>query len=124
MIEDDICYAGGHCWPDTYWPYYESTELRFCPPVTKVGYQRAFSAWTRIDVAMPDLSLVPQGSYGKNEWCSNPPIDSGPSSRHNYKADSWRTLSVKGAGNIPLISDCWWAGGFPLYSDTPPELPN
>jgi hypothetical protein len=22
------------------------------------------------------------------------------------------------------LSDCWWAGGFPLYSDTPPELPN
>lgn len=102
-------------------------KLRFCPRARKslsVEVRKTFWAWIREDTMVPGQYYEPQGSYGLNEWIGNPPMDVGPTPLHNFKENSWRTPSVKSAANIPLMSDCCWAGGFPHHSDTPPDYPD
>jgi len=126
--EDNGGFAGGHEWPNVVWDYYRDAKLRFCPTATKslcAEHRKTFWAWIEPDEMEHSQYYPAQGSYGKNEWCSNPPFDiSEPTGRHSFGANSWRTASTKGAGNIPLMSDCCWAGGFPLDTDTPPQYPN
>jgi hypothetical protein len=113
--------AGCHRWPVSLEQFYSDPKLRFCPMASAAtwadgGAPIRFGAWFA-EMPLPGDNFVPYGSYGANEWtCSkflgDPDFD-----------DSlfWKTPSVRRAANIPLISDCWWAGGFPEYEDPPPE---
>ncbi len=131
-VDDPGGYAGGHKWPITLMPYYKNPKIRFCPMATKSlteEHDRAFSAWVEPDLsgpmeAPPGAHYPPHGSYGLNEWVGNPDIDKGPGSRHRFKENSWRSATVKGAANIPLMLDCCWAGAFPLHTDSAPEFEN
>ena len=60
------------------------------------------------------------GSYGLNEFVSNPPPGVTLGWRQADKRH-WRTPDVRGANNIPLFLGCWLAGGYPLATDSPPE---
>ena len=116
---EDGFFAGGHHWPVTLKPYYGDRKLRFCPMATRsiaVEARAAFWAWPRWDTMEADRWLEPEGSYGTNEWTGNQP-DWVP---ERIEGANWRTSNVKNAGNIPLIMDCCWAGGFPEDTHDPP----
>jgi prepilin-type N-terminal cleavage/methylation domain-containing protein/prepilin-type processing-associated H-X9-DG protein len=118
--------AGGHQWPVLLLPYYSDAKLRFCPMATKslsVEHRTAFWAWIRADLIDPDRFWEASGSYGLNSWASNPPPSAEDDGFHvpDYY---WRTTKVTGAANIPLLLDCFWAGGFPDDEDDPPPYPD
>jgi len=116
-----LCF-GGHSWPTTLLPYYDDIKLRFCPMATKTfsqGAQVKFSAWGQLDnVLIPaDAEYIPKGSYGMNGWIVN--TDLGETDERY-----WKTPSVKGAHNIPVLLDAWWPSGFPEPEDEPLEFEN
>jgi prepilin-type N-terminal cleavage/methylation domain-containing protein len=131
---DDWGFAGGHTWPLALRPYYsglpakheadEDSEawgqkkIRFCPMATR-PYGResrvAYCAWIQPDTLEPGGFAEPCGSYGTNEWTGNQPED-----EERIPGANWKTANVKNAGNIPLIMDCAWAGGFPEDTHDPP----
>jgi hypothetical protein len=116
-------YAGGHAWPKTLLPFYGDEKLLFCPIATvSLAYETRteYFAWIAADTYEPSGFWEAKGSYGKNEWCSNPPLDPGEED-DGWNAQYWRTSNVKNTNNIPLIMGCWWAGGFPDDEDEPPE---
>jgi len=55
------------------------------------------------------------GSYGINCWVYN--IDVG-----RYASKSWRSIDVRGAGNIPMFLDARWFRARPQHTDTPGEV--
>jgi prepilin-type processing-associated H-X9-DG protein len=58
------------------------------------------------------------GSYGINGWVENnqcPDLDPNPDLR-------WRKIDVKGAGNIPLLTDNQWIDAWPTEFDNPPQV--
>jgi prepilin-type N-terminal cleavage/methylation domain-containing protein/prepilin-type processing-associated H-X9-DG protein len=115
---EDGFYAGGHHWPVTLLPYYGNRELRFCPAAKRsltVERRAAFWAWPRQDTTDPDQWYDPEGSYGTNEWIGNQ-----PEGLERIPGANWRMAAVKGAGTIPMIMDCAWAGGFPEHTHDPP----
>jgi prepilin-type processing-associated H-X9-DG protein len=60
-------------------------------------------------------------SYGINNWLYNPPPDA--TALWGYPVeDHWRTTHVKNAAEIPLFLDCFYLGGHPQPSNTPPEF--
>ncbi|MCK5000607.1 MAG: type II secretion system protein [Anaerohalosphaera sp.] len=112
--------GGGLSGTDAYWkgatyPYYKSPEIRECPSC-KPGnlddgngvYGRTYQNWGPTTTASWDDEW-PEGSYGLNEWCSNP-----PSGVTNYWGEnggcdatkSFRKMFAKGASNVPLFMDC------------------
>jgi len=112
-----LCF-GGHSWPTTLLPYYDDIKLRFCPMATKSFSQGApvkFAAWAQIDNVLnpADAEYIPKGSYGMNGWIVK--TDLGETDERY-----WRTPSVKGAHNIPVLLDAWWPSGFPEPEDEPP----
>jgi prepilin-type N-terminal cleavage/methylation domain-containing protein len=115
---EDGFFAGGHHWPVTLLPYYGDRKLRFCPAATKSLAEESRAgkwAWPRMDTMEADRFLEPEGSYGVNEWIGNQPEEA-----ERIEGANWRTPDVKNAGNIPLIMDCAWAGGFPQDLHDPP----
>ena len=116
---EDGFFAGGHHWPVTLQKYYQDRLLRFCPMATRSiasEGRAAFWAWPRQDTMDPSRYLEPEGSYGLNEWIGNQAADG-----ERIKGANWRSPNVQGAGNIPLIMDCCWAGGFPQDTHDPPQ---
>jgi len=115
---EDGFYAGGHHWPVTLEAYYGDRNLRFCPMATRSiasERQAAYWAWPRQDTMDAGRWYEPEGSYGVNEWIGNQPEEF-----ERIEGANWRTINVQGAGNIPLIMDCAWAGGFPQHLHAPP----
>jgi prepilin-type N-terminal cleavage/methylation domain-containing protein/prepilin-type processing-associated H-X9-DG protein len=117
---EDGFFAGGHHWPVTLMPYYGDRKLRFCPSATKslsVERRPGLWAWIRQDLTDADRWYDPEGSYGVNEWIGNQPEE-----EERIPGANWRTASVRRAGNIPMIMDCAWAGGFPEHTHRPPHF--
>jgi prepilin-type N-terminal cleavage/methylation domain-containing protein len=131
---DDWGFAGGHTWPLSLRPYYsglpakhdadEDSEawgekkIRFCPMATRaIGRESraAYWAWIQPDTIEAEGFATACGSYGTNEWTGNQ-----PEGGERIEGANWKTSNVKGAGNIPLIMDCAWAGGFPEDTHEPP----
>jgi prepilin-type N-terminal cleavage/methylation domain-containing protein len=104
-------------------------KLFFCPMAAKSlnpnNGMRApgttFSAWGPFPTGGAWWDKGAEGSYGINEWCANPPDDTYWTFPSKY---AWKSMSVKGAGNIPLFLDCLYVDGFPLHVDEPPEYPD
>ena len=111
-------------WGRTMKPYYrDSNDLWLCPMATVlvnptgeagVGTRGGKSlAWGRFHGEYHDL----YGSYGLNLWVS----DNRCTNINCWHQQCWRTLYVKGAGNIPVFLDCMMSGGRPDSQDGPPE---
>ena len=79
-----------------------------------------FSAWGPFPASGSWWDKGAEGSYGINEWCSNPPVDDDTYWGFPSKY-AWRSMAAKGAGNIPLFLDCLYVDGFPLHVNDPPE---
>ena len=88
-----------------------------CPGTT-------FSAWGPFDATGAWWDTRAMGSYGINEWCSNPP-ETEDGRYWGFPSEyAWRTPDVRGGGNIPIFADCIYVDGFPLHVDEPPEYPD
>jgi prepilin-type processing-associated H-X9-DG protein len=108
----------GHFFDDRNWveplrPYFMEEVMLLCPMATKSedeGGRIPFAAWVSRDL---------RGSYGLNYWVISAAQGQtiGPSKPEYH----WGHANVKGAGNIPLFSDCSSPGVWPLHSDNPPE---
>jgi len=103
-------------WIDLLGPYAEgSPEVYFCPTTTVYretgGVRDPFSAWK------DDAGRI--GSYGTNYWIREKPY---PFLPPQYPGDGyWKSFDVSGASNVPVLLDCAWSSGMPLYEDLPPE---
>ena len=102
--------------------YYTEAKIRLCPTATKFrseGATGTFSSWGIWD---DDAwhTAGDYGSYGMNEWCDNPPP--GTSSWTAHPEWNWRGIDVRGSGHIPLFLDCYWDGGYPVDSESPPAF--
>jgi len=101
-------------------PYYSNeAKMLLCPTAKKPrneGARDPFAAWGPEWIA----GGLP-GSYGMNNWVSNPAPD--VEFIHNREAtkDNWRNAYIEGASNIPLFLDCAFIEGKPYDFDTPPE---
>lgn len=131
---------GGSMWMVDLLGYYEGAEdVRLCPSATIFLHTvpdntpSTFTAWGKygdpdyFDGWIPPWGQKDQyGSYGVNGWAHNPP-DEGVAGTYNITSDKrplyWRTISAKGAGQVPLMGDCMWDGSEPRESDAPPPNP-
>jgi len=125
---------------DAYWmgatmPYYKDAKIRFCPS-TKSDPDNNRKVWDDDDYGSTTEEWgfiagsttqtwwdeYPEGSYGFNDWCANPP----PGATIYWQRESnkaWRTTTEKGASRIPVFLDSAFLDGFPDHSDTPDSLP-
>jgi len=122
--------------------YYDDKKLRFCPSTkrnpaaidnvarggTNMMYGGTFMNWgpfasENTAKATDWWDEFPEGSYGMNEWCSNPPSDAG----NIWGAPinlTWRKISsVKRPSETPLFLDCKLVDGYPRDTDPPPSDP-
>ena len=58
-------------------------------------------------------------SYGMNNWLYNPPSNV-PDIQGRPTEWNFRTISVRGAANIPVFLDSMWRGGGPFYRNGDP----
>lgn len=133
---------------DSYWchatmAYYENQDIRYCPSTkrndiaianvagggTNMEYGGTFINWgpfAKENTATPEnwWDEFPEGSYGMNEWCSNPP--SGRTEIWDAPVNlTWRkTINVRQANNTPLFLDCKLVDGYPRDTDLPPSDPD
>jgi prepilin-type N-terminal cleavage/methylation domain-containing protein len=118
-----------HWWPVALLPYYRNLDLCVCPaanrfwtdgaphnsPFTGWGvYNRENAEWFADAMVKGYDGLY--GSYGTNEWIGNLADE-----EREGVSLYWRRAGVKGAGNIPMLLDSNFMGGFPDYLDDPPE---
>jgi prepilin-type N-terminal cleavage/methylation domain-containing protein len=115
---------------EAYWitatlPYYEDEKIRLCPStridkeIEFTGGDRShggtFLAWGPLynpDDPAPWWGDFDTGSYGLNEWCSNPPPSA--TSIWGFPIENvWRTITVTGGSRIPLFMDSVYVDGFP-----------
>jgi len=76
-----------------------------------------FAAWGYIPGRWEDDLW---GSYGFNGWLADPRQP--PAGRD--EAYFWRRMDVRGADNIPHLTDAVWTEGTPLDDDMPPDYPD
>ena len=131
-VNDKMAY-----WMGATLKYYKDPKIRFCPS-TKLDrynvlnssfddrdYGTTYEAWGPVAVSSDSTwwDEFPEGSYGINEWCADPPID-----RTTYwgapTSEAWRTTNVGGAQNIPLFVDSRFLDGYPRDDNPPPEIPD
>jgi len=123
-------------------PYYEFKDFRFCPSTkknptamatvasggTKMEYGGTFMNWGPFapeNSATPSnwWDEFPEGSYGMNEWCSNPPSDTTKIWGAPVEL-TWRKITNVSRGNAtPLFLDCKLVDGYPRDTDSPPSDP-
>ena len=112
-------------------PYFEEKKIRLCPS-TKVldrienrSYGDTYTAWGPFDPGASSdwWSTYDAGSYGINDWCSSPP-ETAPDVWGFPIEETWRTVTVKNASQIPLMLDCAYLDGFPTADDIPPSEPD
>jgi len=111
---------GQYSWVAPLRPYYSNeAKMLLCPMATKPrseGVQDPFAAWGPEWIA-GDLS----GSYGMNNWCTNPAPDVEFIHDREATKDNFRNAyNVEGASEIPLFLDCAFIEGKPYDFDTPP----
>ena len=141
---------------DSYWchatmAYYNDPKIRFCPSAKKnkeiwaivnsggsPGWTNAYGAtfmnWGPFEPADQVTPTdwwdeYPEGSYGMNEWCSNPPKYNPDGSKCTsiWGAPvnlTWRKKNMKRANNVPLFLDCKLVDGYPRDDDPPPLEPD
>jgi prepilin-type N-terminal cleavage/methylation domain-containing protein/prepilin-type processing-associated H-X9-DG protein len=136
---------------ESYWchatmKYYEDKSLRYCPSTkrnpaaidnvargqTNMIYGKTYINWgpfARENTATPSdwWDEFPEGSYGMNEWCSDPPSNvRDPSGLWGAPPSlTWRKITnVKQANNVPLFLDCKLVDTYPSATSPPPELPD
>ena len=127
---------------DAYWmgatlPYYNVWDIRYCPSCRPdpdnniLAYDvddngMTFEHWGPIagDSETTWWDEFPEGSYGINEWCADPP--NGPDDTYwGFSIhEAWGKMSVSNAANIPMFLDCAFVDGYPLGSNDPPEEPD
>lgn len=57
-------------------------------------------------------------SYGINNWLYSPRGEA----LWGYEAENhWKNANVKSADNVPLFLDCFYLGGHPRHTNTPPD---
>ena len=106
-------------WFEALKPYYQdSNEVLLCPmandPVKNPWEgEGTFGTWG------PEWFDGIYGSYGINEWVTNPPRGS-PFSNYNPE-NNWRNANVGNASQIPMLADAWWPEGWSEHYDTVPE---
>ena len=106
-------------------------DVRCCPLATRPGTEMGggqyggygtFSAWGIFSGGWDYTVRGDYGSYGMNGWCGNPPPQAPPDLDEDHPtAWNWRQANIKGAANVPLMSDHQWLDGWPRHEDTPPE---
>ncbi len=114
-LAEGVSNIGKYWWMEPLKPYYTDERIRLCPVATKPynqGGQVPFGAW---------YVGGDTGSYSPNGWLCNPPATMaslhGRTTEHN-----WRTVDVKGTGDIPMFLDCAWDDAWPNHTDQPPEF--
>ena len=139
--------GGGLTNYDAYWchatlKYYDDPKIRFCPACKRnmervmaveagapmdMNYGETFMNWGPFadpDTVTPNdwWDEYPEGSYGMNEWCSN------PYGNYLWEADvtlTWRKFNnVKSASIVPLFLDCRLVDTYPLEDSPPPNEPD
>ena len=115
-----------------YGSYYRDKKLLFCPMAVRPWIENAelgkknLAWWIergRGEVPegygfFDDGADAAIGSYGINDFCYNPP----PNVYSTWGRSAelcWRTFSVNGANNIPILSDCLHIGGLCNHTDEP-----
>ena len=121
-------------WPGATMPYYDEAKIRFCPMTksdqignpndyTGQDYGNTKENWGPLGPSTANTwwDEYPEGSYGINEWCANPPGDTywGLSS-----SNAWKNMNVKRANNVPLFMDCAFVDGAPTDNNLPPMQPD
>ena len=125
--------------------YYQYPKIRFCPaskinkvatamvkdgqsPGMNYGYGGTFKHWGPFEpsdkVTETDWwDEYPEGSYGMNEWCSNPPSDT--EDIWGAPVDlTWRKINMKRPNNVPLFMDCKLTDTYPRDYHEPPAEPD
>ena len=100
--------------------YSDKKDMLFCPMATKRrvdGFQDPYASWGPLEW---DNDL--DGSYGMNNWCSNPQ----PGAQFIYDTEptkyNWRNIhNAEGANRIPLFGDCAYIEAKPYDTDQPPQ---
>lgn len=122
-------FAHGHRWTETLRSYYSNEpKIRLCPDATKTlggastGAGSSREAWGCIPEERPTSWFKPgdYGSYGINEYVSNPPEDI--LEEFGFDKTNWRTTQIKSAERVPLFLDAGWPGGYPHVTNEPPEI--
>ncbi|MHC4069511.1 MAG: type II secretion system protein [Planctomycetota bacterium] len=106
-------------WFEALKPYYQdSNEVLLCPMANDPAKypwegEGTFGTWG------PEWFDGTYGSYGINEWITNPPRGS---PFFNYKRENnWRNANAGSASQIPMLADAWWPEGWAEHYDTVPE---
>jgi prepilin-type N-terminal cleavage/methylation domain-containing protein len=105
---------------------YKDGDVRCCPMATKPGLDMGggtFYAWGVFPEGWwsPPAVAGDYGSYGNNSYICDPPDDVKVIQGHPT-TNNWRTATVKGSFEIPLILDEAWVDGWPHHTDTPLDL--
>lgn len=93
-------------------------DIYFCPTATKTVQEGGWNPYAAWHYDYDGVNYI--GSYGFNAWV------------YDYKTTNivyqdrpldnmWRTFSVKGSNNIPILLACYHGGGCPEPTDRPPE---
>jgi len=99
-------------------PYYQDEAIRWCPMATKLWdpSQNPFVAWECVNVQGGSGFHT---SYGINNFLYHPT----GSSLWGYPAENhWKKIDVPSPDTIPLFLDCFFLGGHPLSTNTPPDF--
>ena len=103
-----------------------SENVNYCLMATKPvseGGRHPFAAYSLDSAAVRPVPVPPiSGSYGINGWVCNPPSKVAINSFGLPTANNWRTDSVKGASDIPLLLDSMWIDSYPDTNNVPPPF--
>ena len=134
---------------EAYWchatlKYYEDPKIRFCPSCKRdkervaelaltgqsfMNYGATHMNWgpfANPNTVTPSdwWDEYPEGSYGMNEWCSDPP-ESEPTLWGADKALTWRKIdNIRETSKFPLFLDCRLVDTYPDNGDDPPDAPD
>jgi hypothetical protein len=114
-------------------PYYDNIDkIRCCPVATKPernldqtpgpGWDWGPETAWGIDSGN-FFNRGDYGSYGINGWILN----AFESTTDLYDTDPglyWRKITVKGASEVPMMTDAKWIDMWPLENDAPPNTPD
>ncbi|MBN2182048.1 MAG: type II secretion system protein [Sedimentisphaerales bacterium] len=100
--------------------YSNETDMLFCPMATKLRGEGAVDPYAAWGPLMWASEL--NGSYGMNNWCTNPPPDMEFIHSSEPTKNNWRNVyNLKNANKIPLFLDCAYIECKPYDTDGPPE---
>ncbi len=127
--------AADHYWFEVMRTYYGNQgDIRCCPVATKPASEAGGAygnnlgpryAWGIFpgEVGEPSswwpvVIAGDYGSYGLQGYCANPLPNTTPDVK---EGNFWRTMTVRGAANVPMFCGDQWLAGRPHYESEPPE---